>query len=118
MIFRGSVFVGLLATTALPALAAQEPGWDEFKALYKELVEINTTLSVGSCTDAATAMAAHLKTAGFPEADLHLIVSPDRPKDGNLVAILPGSDTAAKPMLLLAHIDVVGANRADWERDP
>ncbi|BCW87969.1 Succinyl-diaminopimelate desuccinylase [Alphaproteobacteria bacterium SO-S41] len=118
MIFRGSVLLGLLATTAAPALAAPEPGWDSFKALYKELVEINTTLSVGSCTDAANAMAAHLKTAGFPDSDLHLIVSPDRPKDGNLVAILPGSDAAAKPMLLLAHIDVVEANRADWERDP
>ena len=43
---------------------------------------------------------------------------PDWPKEGNLIALLPGSDAKLKPLLLLAHIDVVEANRADWERDP
>jgi acetylornithine deacetylase/succinyl-diaminopimelate desuccinylase-like protein len=100
------------------AAAAPEPGREEFRALYKELIEINTTLSTGSCTQAAEAMAAHLKAAGFPDSDLHLIVSPDRPKDGNLVAVLPGRDALAKALLLLAHIDVVEARREDWERDP
>jgi acetylornithine deacetylase/succinyl-diaminopimelate desuccinylase-like protein len=47
-----------------------------------------------------------------------VVVPPEFPKQGNLVAWLPGSDKAAKPLLLLAHIDVVEANRADWERDP
>lgn len=116
--FRPYLFAALAAALALPARADPEPGWDDFKALYKELVEINTTLSAGSCTAAAEAMAAHLKAAGFPDGDLHLVVPPERPKDGNLVAVLPGSDPNAKPMLLLAHIDVVEANRADWERDP
>src|SRR6187402_1656855 len=93
-------------------------GEAEFRALYKELVETNTTLSVGSCTDAANAMKARLSAAGYADDQLHLIVPPGRPKDGNLVAILPGSDKSLKPLLLLAHIDVVEANRADWERDP
>src|SRR6187399_191809 len=93
-------------------------GEAEFRALYKELVEINTTLSVGSCTAAANAMKARLSAAGFSDEQLHLIVPPDRPNDGNLVALLPGSDAKLKPLLLLAHIDVVEANRADWERDP
>jgi acetylornithine deacetylase/succinyl-diaminopimelate desuccinylase-like protein len=93
-------------------------GEAEFRALYKELVEINTTLSVGSCTDAANAMKARLKAAGFAEEQLHVIVPPERKQDGNLIAILPGSDKSLKPLLLLAHIDVVEANRADWERDP
>ena len=93
-------------------------GEAEFRALYKELVETNTTLSVGSCTDAANAMKARLSAAGYADDQLHLIVPPGRPKDGNLVAILPGSDKSLKPLLLLAHIDVVEANRDDWERDP
>src|SRR3954467_15630923 len=63
-------------------------------------------------------MAARLKAAGFPDSDLHLIVEPSHPKEGNLVAVLPGTDPRAKAILLLAHIDVVEANRADWERDP
>jgi acetylornithine deacetylase/succinyl-diaminopimelate desuccinylase-like protein len=63
-------------------------------------------------------MRARLASAGFPDSDLHLIVPPDRPKDGNLVAVLPGSDPKAKAIMLLAHIDVVEAKREDWERDP
>lgn len=108
----------LIVALAGTAPAEPEPGREAFRAIYKELIEINTTLSAGSCTQAAEAMAAHLKAAGYPDSDLHLIVPPDRPKDGNLVAVLPGSDSAAKALLLLAHIDVVEAKRADWERDP
>ncbi|MBB6093677.1 acetylornithine deacetylase/succinyl-diaminopimelate desuccinylase-like protein [Povalibacter uvarum] len=93
-------------------------GEPAFLDLYKELVEINTTLSVGSCTQASEAMKAHLVRAGFPAGDLHVIVPPDRPKDGNLIAVLPGSDPSLKAIMLLAHIDVVEANREDWERDP
>jgi acetylornithine deacetylase/succinyl-diaminopimelate desuccinylase-like protein len=107
----------LLAATAAPAFA-QSPDEAAFRATYKELVETNTTLSSGSCTLAAERMAARLKAAGFPESDLHLIVEPSHPKEGSLVAVLPGTDPKAKAILLLAHIDVVEANRADWERDP
>ncbi|MFL6862780.1 MAG: M20/M25/M40 family metallo-hydrolase [Allosphingosinicella sp.] len=107
----------LLASAAVPALA-QSADEAAFRATYKELVETNTTLSSGSCTLAAERMAARLKAAGFPDADLHLIVEPSHPKEGGLVAILPGTDARAKAILLLAHIDVVEANRADWERDP
>jgi acetylornithine deacetylase/succinyl-diaminopimelate desuccinylase-like protein len=93
-------------------------GEAEFRELYKELVEINTTLSVGSCTDASKAMKARLVAAGYAERDLHVIVPPEFPQQGNLVAQLTGTDPSLKPLLLLAHIDVVEANRADWERDP
>jgi acetylornithine deacetylase/succinyl-diaminopimelate desuccinylase-like protein len=93
-------------------------GEPEFRALYKELVEINTTLSVGSCTDAANAMKARLIAAGYPESDAQVVVPPNWPKQGNLIARLPGSDSKLEPLLLLAHIDVVEANRADWKRDP
>jgi acetylornithine deacetylase/succinyl-diaminopimelate desuccinylase-like protein len=93
-------------------------GETEFRELYKELVEINTTLSVGSCTKASEAMAARLTAAGFATDDVKILAPADRPQDGNLVATLPGSDKSLKPLLLLAHIDVVEADRADWERDP
>jgi acetylornithine deacetylase/succinyl-diaminopimelate desuccinylase-like protein len=108
----------LLATSAAPSLAQPSPDEAQFRAIYKELVETNTTLSAGSCTLAAQRMAARLKAAGFPDSDLHLIVEPSHPKEGNLVAVLPGTDPKARAILLLAHIDVVEANRADWERDP
>ena len=106
---------GAALSTASKQARAGEP---EFRELYKELIEINTTLSSGSCTDAANAMKTRLVKAGYPEGDLHLIVPPARPKDGNLIAVLPGSDAGAKALMLLAHIDVVEAKREDWERDP
>ncbi|HET9473191.1 MAG TPA: M20/M25/M40 family metallo-hydrolase [Steroidobacteraceae bacterium] len=93
-------------------------GETEFRELYKELVEINTTLSVGSCTDASNAMKARLTAAGYDEQQAQVVVPKDWPKQGNLIALLPGSDSRLKPLLLLAHIDVVEANREDWERDP
>src|SRR3990167_11346106 len=63
-------------------------------------------------------MAPRLKAAGFADEDLTIIAPPERPKDGALIATRKGSDAKARPILLLAHIDVVEANRADLERDP
>jgi len=108
----------ITASRQTAASTSARAGEADFLALYKELVETNTTLSVGSCTDAANAMKAHLLAAGYPEAQVQVIVPPDWPKQGNLIADLPGSDPKLKPLLLLAHIDVVEANRADWVRDP
>jgi acetylornithine deacetylase/succinyl-diaminopimelate desuccinylase-like protein len=99
---------------SVPATASEAA----FRALYKELIEINTTRSIGSCTQAADAMRAHLLAAGLPAADMQIMAPPDRPRDGALFAVLRGRDRAAKPILLLAHIDVVEAKREDWERDP
>jgi len=114
-----ALFAGVLAAAALP-LAAKAPDGDEaaFRELYRELVETNTTLSAGSCTEAANAMRARLVAGGIPESDTRVLVPPDRPKDGNLVATYRGTDATAAPILLLAHIDVVEAKREDWQRDP
>ncbi|MEP6884168.1 MAG: M20/M25/M40 family metallo-hydrolase [Gammaproteobacteria bacterium] len=112
---------GIALVLAAPALAettALTPDQIEFRALYKELVETNTTLSSGSCTLAAERMSAHLKAAGFGESDLHLFTAPGHPKEGGLVAILTGRDPKARPVLMLAHLDVVEARREDWARDP
>ncbi|MEZ5938991.1 MAG: M20/M25/M40 family metallo-hydrolase [Hyphomonadaceae bacterium] len=103
-----------------PAKASYPEVQDEaaFRGLYKELIEINTTASEGSCTNAAKAMQARLLAAGYPESDTLVIAKPGWPQDGNLIATLPGSDPSLKPIMLLAHIDVVEAKREDWERDP
>ena len=114
-----AVTVGALAAGPVLAQGPQpRPDQLEFRALYKELVETNTTLSAGSCTLAAERMAAHLKAAGFPDSDLHPFAAPDHPKEGGLVAVLPGTDPKAKAILMLAHLDVVEAKREDWTRDP
>ncbi|ORB60880.1 peptidase M20 [Mycobacteroides saopaulense] len=89
-----------------------------FRDLYRELIETNTTASQGSCTEAAQKMADRLKAAGYADKDVVLFSPPDHPKDGGLVATLAGAEPAAKPILLLAHIDVVEAKREDWKRDP
>jgi len=83
--------------------------------IFKELVEIDTTTASGDTARAADAMARRLRDAGFPEAEIQ-VFSP-APKKGNLVARLRGTG-ALRPMLLLAHIDVVPASREDWSYDP
>ena len=83
--------------------------------IYQELVEIDTTTATGDTARAAEAMAARLKAAGFAEADVQAF-SP-APRKGNLVARLHGSG-ARKPILLVAHLDVVPASRDDWSVDP
>ncbi len=120
------VFVALsLAITMQAAALAQEapmpplrPDQVEYLALYKELVETNTTLSAGSCTLAAERISAHLKAAGFAEKDVTLFSVSDHPKEGGVVAQLAGTSKTAKPLLLLGHLDVVEAKREDWTRDP
>jgi acetylornithine deacetylase/succinyl-diaminopimelate desuccinylase-like protein len=113
-----------VAATVLACSAAAAPpkdtpaGEQRFRALYKELIETNTTLSAGSCTLAAERMAARLKAAGFPDSGLHPFAAPDHPNEGGLVAIYPGRDPRLKAILLLGHIDVVEAKRQDWTRDP
>ena len=109
----------LAAVLAAPTMAQPlKPDQKAFFDLYKQLVETNTTLSAGSCTLAAEQIAVRLKAAGFADGDITLFATPEHPKEGGLVAILHGSDKKAKPILLLAHLDVVEAKREDWTRDP
>jgi len=83
--------------------------------IFKQLIEINTTDSVGSTTVAAQAMAERLREAGFPAADV-VVLGPNAHK-GNMVARLHGTG-AHKPVLLIGHLDVVEARREDWTTDP
>ncbi len=84
--------------------------------LLKELIEIDTTDSKGNTTRAAQAMADRLLAAGFPAEDVR-VLGPVEHK-GNLVARYRGRESDRKPLLLLAHIDVVEADPADWTLDP
>lgn len=117
-ILAGAALAAMATHSALAAPAAQDPSQAAFRATYKELVETNTTLSSGSCTLAAQRMGAHLTAAGFTDDQITYFATPEHPKEGGLVAILPGTSTTAKPILLVAHLDVVEAKRADWTRDP
>jgi acetylornithine deacetylase/succinyl-diaminopimelate desuccinylase-like protein len=112
-----ALVVGVLIARGVTVARADELTADQKRAfdIYKELVEINTVTATGDTEKAAQAMAARLRAGGLPEADVQ-VLSPG-PRKGNLVARLRGSG-ARKPILLLAHIDVVPASRDDWATDP
>ena len=99
------------------APATLTPAQQAARAIYREMVEINTADSVGSVTKAAEAVAARFRAAGFPSADIHLVGPTDQPAKQNLVVRYRGKGQG-KPILLLAHLDVVQAKRSDWQFDP
>ncbi|WP_294392574.1 M20/M25/M40 family metallo-hydrolase [uncultured Sphingomonas sp.] len=106
---------------ALPLSApAQQlrPDQASFRALYQELVETDTSVTTGSCTALADKVAARLKAAGYADGQITRFATPDHPREGGLVVVLPGTSKTVKPLLLLGHIDVVAAKREDWTRDP
>jgi acetylornithine deacetylase/succinyl-diaminopimelate desuccinylase-like protein len=107
----------ILSTRGLPATQAPAPEVQRLgRDILKELIETNTTHSTGSTTAAAERMAARLLTAGFPRADVVVVGDADR--KGNLVARFRGSGSGRKPVLFIAHLDVVEAKREDWSMDP
>lgn len=120
---------GAVAMTLPLALSAQilqkapgapttlTPAQQDARAIYKEMVEINTVDSVGSVTKAAQAVAARFKAAGFPAGDIHVVGPASAPAKQNLIVRYRGKGRG-KPILLLAHLDVVAALRSDWPRDP
>jgi acetylornithine deacetylase/succinyl-diaminopimelate desuccinylase-like protein len=110
--------VAMLLGAATRHAGADNISQARFRSIYKELVETNTTLSEGDCTLAAQRMAARLKGAGYSGEDLRVFVPEGHPKEGGLIAVLHGSDSRAKAVLMLAHVDVVEAKREDWKRDP
>ena len=105
-----------MAFSASALLAQIDPGTRQLSHdIFKQLIEINTTDSVGSTTVAAEAMAQRLRDAGFPAADV-VVLGPNARK-GNMVARLHGTG-AHRPILLIGHLDVVEARRSDWTTDP
>ncbi len=117
----------VLSTLTAPALAQQpDAGRAAFRAIYEEMVEIDSSPTTGSCTKVVKAVEARLKAAtfrgpgqpGFVEPEYEIVIPPGKPDDGNIVARIRSFNATKKPVLLLAHIDVVDAKREDWERDP
>ena len=107
----------LAAQQATPPALAPRTRWEaQARAMLKELVEINTTHSVGNTVTAAEAMAKHMRAAGFPSEDV--IVVENAPRKGNLIVRYRGRSTGRKPILLLSHIDVVEADPKDWTLPP
>jgi acetylornithine deacetylase/succinyl-diaminopimelate desuccinylase-like protein len=105
----------LLLAAMAPGLALDDTTRQLSRDVFKELIEINTTDSVGNTSTAANAMAKRLKNAGFAAADIQVLGPTDR--KGNMVARLRGTG-AKKPILIIGHLDVVEAKREDWTTDP
>ena len=109
-------FVAIVALSGAALAQAQTPNQATARAIFKELIEINTTHSTGSTTVAAEAMRARFLAAGFQAADVE-VVGPAGSKNHNLIVRYRGTGTR-KPVVLLAHLDVVEARREDWTYDP
>src|SRR5205085_10174680 len=110
-------FVTLVsAASSLAAQMSLTPQQRAAREIYSELISINTADSVGSVTRAAEAMAKRFRAAGFPDSDVKVLIPPGKPTKGNLVVRLHGrgGPGGAKPILLLAHLDVVAARREEW----
>ena len=111
-------FAALTAQAQAPR-AAVTPHERLAREIYEELVEINTVRGVGSTTRAARAMAKRFIDAGFPAEDVRVLIPQKDTSKGNLVVRYRGTGAGKrKPVLLLAHLDVVEALKADWPRDP
>ncbi len=104
----------MLVVGSQTALSQSQPFELRARTIFKQLIEINTTESAGT-TAAAEAMAARLKAGGWPAADVQ-VLGPT-PRKRNLVARFRGTG-GRRPLLLLAHLDVVEARREDWSLDP
>jgi acetylornithine deacetylase/succinyl-diaminopimelate desuccinylase-like protein len=114
-----AVLVALLdlpldAQTSAPAAPSR---WDRTaRSILSDLVGMNTTESSGNTAEAARAMAAKLRAAGFPDSDV--VVVEHAPRKGNLIARLRGRSATGKPIVLLSHLDVVEARAEDWTLPP
>lgn len=116
---KWTIAAGIAALAASGACAQTlRPDQSAFRELFVELVNTNTAYSNGNCTVAAEQLAKRMWDAGFTKDEARVVVVPGYEKEGNLVAEFKGSSKTLKPMLLLAHIDVVEARREDWTRDP
>jgi len=117
-----AAYAAMLAGLCPAAVRAQQtpltPNQARAHDIYKQLIEINTVDSVGSVTTAVDAMAARFRAAGFPAADVQILTPEGHPTKANLVVRYRGTGHDKKPLLLLAHLDVVAALRSDWSMDP
>lgn len=119
MISRTLIALFILRLPAI-SIEAQTPltsDQREAREIFQELIEINTSYKGGSTTPAARAIARRFLAAGFPASDVR-VIGPAGDKDSSVVVRMQGRSKTLKPILLIAHIDVVEALRADWSLEP
>jgi acetylornithine deacetylase/succinyl-diaminopimelate desuccinylase-like protein len=116
LLFTLSLSLTLLAPAA-HAQAALTADQAEARAIFQQLIETKTSFKEGSTSPAAHAIAKRFLDAGFPAADVQ-VLGPAGDKDSNIVVRMRGTSTTLKPILLIAHLDVVEALRSDWSIDP
>src|SRR5205807_9000173 len=119
---RRDLMTVVLAGAVLATGAAAQDGLSPAdrglaREVFKQLIEINTTDSLGNTPRAARAMAQRLLAAGFAAPDVRVLIGPDT-AHGNLVARYRGTGTGGRPIIVFAHLDVVPARRSDWSVDP
>jgi acetylornithine deacetylase/succinyl-diaminopimelate desuccinylase-like protein len=117
LLLRRLLLLLLAASGLVPPSRAQQP-WPPnplAREIFNQLIEINTTDSVGNVTTAAEAMAKRLREAGYAAKDVIVAGSNERKK--NLVVRIHGTGRR-KPVLFIGHLDVVEARREDWSTDP
>jgi len=119
MIARPIIALVILCRSAvsLSAQTALTPDQVEARAIFRELIEINSSYKGGSTTPAAHAIATRFLAAGFPVSDVR-VLGPAGDKDSSVVIRMEGTSKTLKPVLLIAHLDVVEALRSDWSLDP
>lgn len=119
MIARPIIVLALVCVSAitLTAQATLTPDQREAREIFRELIEINSSYKGGSTTPVARAIATRFLAAGFPAKDV-IVIGPAGDKDSSVIVRWPGTSKTRKPILLMAHIDVVEALRSDWSLDP
>jgi len=119
MIARPIIALAILCQSAvsLSAQTALTSDQIEARAIFRELIEINSSYKGGSTTPAARAIATRFLAAGFPASDVR-VLGPTGDKDSSVVIRMEGTSKTLKPILLIAHLDVVEALRSDWSLDP
>src|ERR1017187_5507285 len=114
---RSAFFAAVVLPASAQPTSLPAPDRVLAREVFQQLIETNTSHSVGSTTVAAEAMRKRLLDAGFPSGDV-MVIGPDA-RHGNLVARYRGAPgSTKKPMLIICHLDVVEAKREDWSTDP
>src|SRR4051794_13590648 len=113
------VFALGLAATAGAADPARSAADQKAREIYAKLISIPSQLGNAKVPEVAGYLAGEFRAAGFPESDIHVLpFKGDGDQTASLVVRYKGTGKGGKPILLLAHMDVVAAKREDWQRDP
>jgi len=117
MLKRSILSMLLFGPAVIHAQAGLTPSQTEAREIFRELIEINSAYKAGSTSPIARAVARRFLAAGFP-ASAVTVIGPAGDKDSSVIVRMEGTSKTAKPILVMAHIDVVEALPSDWSLDP